>query len=169
LYSQLKHWPDNFMVNGQLTTAAAVINFHDQVQITLPAEADDPQVATSFAPLKIIYEDNNWLVIDKPAYLSSVPGPSNRTDTVVNRVKGHWEKQHEQNMVPHIITRLDRDTQGLMLIAKHRLANIWANQQIAQHQIQKLYYALVSGNLTADHGIIDQPIGRPENSIAHQV
>ncbi|MFC0290697.1 RluA family pseudouridine synthase [Bombilactobacillus bombi] len=169
LYNEMKHTAAAFIVNGQIVDATVQINYHDQVTINLPPEVDNPQVATSYQPLEIVYEDSNWLVIDKPAYLSSVPGPNNPLDTVVNRVKGHLKNQKEVNLVPHIITRLDRDTQGLMLVAKHRLANIWVNQQLAKRQIKKFYYALVAGTLVDDHGIIDQPIGRVGQQVARQV
>lgn len=61
--------------------------------------------------------------------------------------------------MPHIITRLDRDTQGLVLIAKHLLANSWAKQQLAQQQIKKYYPCTrVAGQLSTSHGLLDQPI-----------
>ena len=169
LYNQLKQLPQNFVVNDQLVSAEQLVQPQDQVKITLPVEADDPQVATSNQPLNILFEDQNWLVLDKPAYLASVPGPNNPTDTVVNRVKGHLKQEHSANLVPHIITRLDRDTQGLMLIAKHRLANSWANQQLTQRSLKKFYYALVAGDIKEKHGLIEQPIGRLPQQIAHQV
>lgn len=103
----------------------------------LPPEKSDENVKMSKEPLDIIYEDSNWLVVDKPPLLSSVPGPSNRTDTLVNRVKFHLWQQKSKDLVPHVITRLDRDTSGLVLVAKHRFAQGLINKQVEEHSIDK--------------------------------
>ncbi|NVY96282.1 RluA family pseudouridine synthase [Lactobacillus sp. DCY120] len=168
-YKQLRQTATQFQVDGQPYRPASLIAPQAQVSFILPTEAADPQVAISDQPVQVVYEDENWLVVNKPVGLSSVPGPSNRQDTLVNRIKGHWLELRSENLVPHIITRLDRDTQGLVLVARHRLANSWANQQLAQGQIQKYYYARVQGQLASDHGEISAPIGRVGDQIARQV
>lgn len=169
LYQKLKQQPASFLVNQRKVLGDYLVQPQDQVQIQLPMESDDPKVATSYQPLTIVYEDDNFLVVNKPQNLSSVPGPSNREDTLVNRIKGHLKQEHSPYLVPHLITRLDFDTQGLVLVAKHLVANSLANQLVAKHQITKYYYAMVAGKLEQDHAVINQPIGQVPGQIARQV
>ncbi|UQS81877.1 RluA family pseudouridine synthase [Bombilactobacillus folatiphilus] len=169
LYQKLKILPQNFLVGQTRAAGNAILPHNAQVQLQLPPEADDPKVLTSYQPLTVIYEDDNWLVVDKPIQLSSVPGPSNRQDTLVNRIKGHLKQQHAQGLVPHLITRLDFDTQGLVLVAKNLLANSLANQQVMKHQLVKFYYARVAGTLKQDHDVINAPIGPVAGQIARHV
>lgn len=150
----------HFWINGQLITGTPTLRDGDQVTIELPDEVSDPNVVVSDQPIKVIYEDDNWLIVDKPAGLTVVPGPANRTDTLVNRVKGHLIKAHAKNVVPHVITRLDRFTSGLVLIAKHRLANSLANELLAAKQLHKRYLAVVSGTGLLAHGRIQKPIAK---------
>ncbi|UQS83185.1 RluA family pseudouridine synthase [Bombilactobacillus thymidiniphilus] len=169
LYRKLKNDLRNFRVNEKLVDGTQLVHDNDCLELFCPPEPSDSNVAISSQALEIVYEDANWLVVNKPILLSSVPGPSNRVDTLVNRVKGHLISQDSEYLVPHVITRLDRDTQGLVLIAKNLLANSLANQQLAQHQIIKYYYALVAGQLSSDHQLIDAPIGQVDGQIARQV
>ncbi|MHA8137791.1 RluA family pseudouridine synthase [Lactobacillaceae bacterium Scapto_B20] len=154
-----------FKVNGHATTNNVALKPGDVINVTLPDEASDPTVLISHQPLIIIYEDANWLIIDKPAGLTSVPGPSNREDTLVNRIKGHLVDSGSRDLRPHLITRLDRFTSGVVLVAKHRIANSFANQQVMNHAIDKRYIAFVSGQINEQHAIIDFPIGKQENEI----
>lgn len=139
------------------------------VTLELPPEKADENVPPSSEPLEIYYEDSNWLVVNKPAGVTSVPGPSDRQDTMVNRVKGYLLQQGATDLVPHVITRLDRFTSGVMLIAKHRVAQGLLTTTAAQKQIHKEYYALVSGELIEKTALIDAPLGRKENSYAYEI
>lgn len=160
MFTQLNQSNGEILVNDVTKKPAVKVNPGDKVTLVVPVEPADPEVPVSTEPLEIVSEDANTLVVLKPAGLTSVPGPSNRTDTLVNRVKGHLTATGDQNLVPHIITRLDRDTSGLVLIAKHRLANSWLNQQLADHRLKKRYLAIVSGQLDHDHDLIDAPLKR---------
>lgn len=157
LIKAVKHGEGHFIVNEKERTGAITINAGDVAGIWLPDEAGDPDVAVSQQPLAVVFEDANWLVVDKPAGLTSVPGPSNATDTLVNRVKGYLVAQQATNLKPHLLTRLDRDTSGLVLVAKNRVAQ---GMLADGHGIEKTYWAWIEGTLTPTHGTIDQPIGR---------
>ena len=141
-----------------MTTPAVTLAVGDHVAVTFPPETADEAVAVSHEPITVLFENRDWLVVDKPAGLNVVPGPANRTDTLVNRIKGYWEAEHAENLVPHILTRLDRFTSGVVWVARHRLANSLASQLQAAHQIDKRYLAVVSGRLEADHAVIDAPL-----------
>lgn len=157
VFSDLKQH-GTIKVNGAVVTPAVTLNVGDTVTVQLPAEVADPTVAVSTEPIQILFENRDWLVVDKPAGLNVVPGPANRTDTLVNRIKGHWAAIQAENQVPHILTRLDRFTSGVVWVARHRLANSLASQLQAQKQVDKRYLAVVSGQLTQDHGTIDAPL-----------
>lgn len=137
--------------------------------LVLEPERPDSAVPPSQGSLVVVYEDSNWLVVDKQAGLNSVPGPANRTDTLVNRVKGYLVSQQAKDLVPHVLTRLDRFTSGLTLVAKHRFAQGLINKQLEKHQIDKRYLALVEGELKSDHGLIDQPLQQAPDSFAQEV
>ncbi|MBS1006041.1 RluA family pseudouridine synthase [Levilactobacillus brevis] len=157
VFSDLKQ-QGTIRVNGQVTTPAVTLAVGDHVAVTFPPETADETVAVSHGPITVLFENRDWLVVDKPAGLNVVPGPANRTDTLVNRIKGYWEAEHAENLVPHILTRLDRFTSGVVWVARHRLANSLASQLQAAHQIDKRYLAVVSGRLEADHAVIDAPL-----------
>ncbi len=168
MYNDVKS-TGTILVNGNAVGLDYKLAVGDEVTVIFPPEASDDDVAFSDEAIDVIYEDDNWLVVNKPAGLTSVPGPSNRVDTLVNRIKGYLKKQGRTDLRPHLITRLDRFTSGIVLVAKNRLANSLANQQVAQHKIDKMYYAVVDGIGLDDHGMIDKPIGRVGDNFRREV
>lgn len=165
MFSQINQSNGQVLINGRSVKPATKVNVGDRVTLVVPEEPADPNVPVSDGALTVQYEDDNLMVVEKPAGLTVVPGPSNRTDTLVNRVKGHLVAAGDRQLVPHVITRLDRDTSGLVLLAKHRLANSWLNQQLGDHTLVKRYLAIVSGRLTADHDMIDAPLRRADDGV----
>lgn len=166
--SSLKKGNGKVLVDGKKRPLSIEVG-KGKITLILPPEKSDENVKMSKESLDIIYEDSNWLVVDKPPLLSSVPGPSNRIDTLVNRVKFHLWQQKSKDLVPHVITRLDRDTSGLVLVAKHRFAQGLINKQVEEHSIDKRYLAVVEGIIAEKHGIIDKPLGPRENGIGQMV
>ncbi|PWG00008.1 RluA family pseudouridine synthase [Levilactobacillus bambusae] len=159
LFSDLKR-NGSILIEDQPATFDQVVQPGQTLTVTFPTETSDPNVAVSDAAIEVLYEDDHLLVVNKPAGLNTVPGPANSTDTLVNRIKGHWVSQQSPNLVPHIITRLDRFTSGLVLVAHDRLANSLLMQQQGNHDIEKTYLALVDGTITADHDLIDAPLAQ---------
>ena len=169
LFNDIKNGAGELLVDHRPVRPTTKILPNQPLTIKVAPEMADPTVQVSDGPLQIAYEDANWLVIDKPAGLASVPGPTEQADTALNRVKGYLVAQKSVDLRPHLITRLDRFTSGLLLVAKHRVASSMISQQVEQHQVKKEYLALVSGHLPADHGMIDQPILRVANQAARVV
>ena len=169
MYKSAKSDGGQFRVGGRKVDATVVLRAGDQVTVDFPAEVSDPNVAVSRQPISVIYEDDNWLIVDKPAGLTVVPGPANRDDTLVNRVKGHLVENGAEDLVPHIITRLDRFTSGLVLIAKHRLANSLANEMLAAKTLHKQYQAVVAGVGLEKHGFIDRPIAKDPTGYGQRI
>ena len=168
MYNDVKS-TGTILVNGNAVGLNYKLAVGDEVTVIFPPETSDNEVAFSDEAIDVIYEDDNWLVVNKPAGLTSVPGPSNRVDTLVNRIKGYLKKRDSTDLRPHLITRLDRFTSGIVLVAKNRLANSLANQQVAQHKIDKMYYAVVDGTGLDEHGMIDKPIGRVGDNFRREV
>lgn len=137
------------------------------VTLRLQNENNDELVAAQ-GDLTILYEDTNWLIVDKPAGMTTVPGPSNRKTTLVNYVKGYLTESGAKDLVPHIITRLDRFTSGVVLIAKNRVAQGMIDK-IDRKNFEKYYLAIVEGKLAAEHAMIDKPIGRRDSEIRRRV
>lgn len=159
------------LINGSRNRYIDQIQSQTDVTIIFPPEKNRKQaIIPSYVPLKILYEDRDFLIIDKPDHVNSIPSVPQRKDSLVNRVEGYYQLRGYHDIIPHIVTRLDRDTSGIALFAKHRYAHALLSQQMDQHTVKKTYCAFLSGNLKKDHMLIDRPIGRvPGSLIERQV
>lgn len=162
LFNDLKNGQGKFLVDHRPVRPTTKILPNQPLTVVAQPEPRDHSVKLSDEPLDVVYEDNNWLVVNKPAGVTSIPGPSVDNGTILNRAVNYLVKQGSPDQRPHLITRLDRYTAGLLLIAKHHVASSMISQQVQQHQMLKEYTAFVAGNFTDDHGIIDRPIARRE-------
>lgn len=166
LLAKIKYTGGDIRVNGVKQNATYLLDIGDKVTIDIPPEEDvtGSLQAISF-PLDIIYEDDHFLVINKPVGYASIPSALH-SSTVANFVKGYLVDQGYENRQIHIVTRLDRDTSGVMLFAKHGYAHARLDKQLQAKLICKRYYALVKGDtMLEQEGDIIAPIGRPEDSI----
>lgn len=153
------------LCNHQPVSVRAMLHKGDRLTLVTSPEIGHDSVVPSFLPIDIVYEDRDILVVNKPSDVVSIPSIKDPDSAMANRVKGYYVQQGYEDQVIHIVTRLDRDTSGLMLIAKHRLAHAFLDRQIQAKQIQKYYHAISSKNNWPDHGLIDAPIMRCETSI----
>lgn len=159
----------SFSVNGEEVWVTKDLKTGDEVQLNLPIEEGNPALTSSNKELDIIYEDEHYLVINKPVGVLSVPSPVNRTDTIANRVKGYFINNNYRHRVVHIVTRLDRYTTGVMVIAKNTLAHSMIGELLESQKIEKYYEALVEGYLEEEEGLINLPIARSPDSIIERV
>ncbi|CAK1242289.1 pseudouridylate synthase [Fructobacillus fructosus] len=162
MFSQMKHNGGAILVNDKQVYTSDYIKKGDVATIIMPVEQGNDLVVPDFDPIQVIYEDDHFLAVDKPYGVTTVPGHADRLHTLVNKVKGHLIDEEAEDLVPHVVTRLDRDTSGIVLLAKHRFAHAVLDQQLQDHSVEKFYTAYVSGILPDDHGIIEAPIGRLE-------
>lgn len=158
-----------FLVNGQEERVRKVLEVGDLVELNLPVEEPNPNLLATNKPLEILYEDEHYLMINKPVGLISVPSPAHRGDTVASRVKGYYLKQDYRHKVVHVVTRLDRYTSGVMLIAKNTLAHSLMGNLLSHQELKKEYEALVQGHLEQEEGLIDAPIARSPESIIERM
>ena len=158
LMNKLK-WNDKLFVNGVPRHADFSVEIGDV--ITADLDEPTPDYPAEDGEFTIIYEDDHILVVDKPAGMLIHPSRSRLTGTLANRIIGYYHRT-AQKCAFHPITRLDRDTFGIVLLAKNaHIHGILTGFQ-ADGKIQKIYHALVFGGPESDNGIIDAPIARRE-------
>lgn len=159
------------LINGQEKWAIDMVHYGDTYSLVLPPEVANDQVDESTAPINIAYEDRDFLVLNKPAGVATVPAHNVPVaDSLVNRVKYYYHHQGYENQVTHVATRLDKDTSGLVVFPKHRFAHAVLDRQLKRHEVKKNYLALVSGRLQTSHGYVDAPIRRdPESFVKREV
>ena len=152
------------LVNGQRTKANQRLSNVDSITVKLPPLPLYPLAEP--IPLTIIYEDEEILVIDKPAGLTVHPAPGHPSHTLVNAILAHCPDLAMSNelMRPGIVHRLDKDTSGLIVIAKNDSAREYLAAQFKSRTVTKGYFVLVKGRLSPDQGIIEAPIGRDPHS-----
>ena len=156
LMNKLK-WSEKLYVNGVPRHA----DFGVEVGDVITADLDEPkpEYPAEDGEFTILYEDDHILVVDKPAGMLIHPSRSRLTGTLANRVIGYYQRTG-QSCAFHPITRLDRDTFGIVLLAKNaHIHGILTGFQ-AENKIQKTYHALVFGGPNENSGIIDAPIAR---------
>lgn len=161
----VKYRGGQILVNGQSVTVRHTITPGDALAIIAPDEEGHDTVPPSPLPIDVVYEDAHILVVNKPSDLLSIPSYQNPSSSLANRVKSYYQDRGYADQVIHIVTRLDRDTSGLLLIAKHRLAHALLDRQLQQKGLSRQYYALTHRSDWPEHGMIDQPIGRHPSSI----
>jgi len=152
-------------VNDHAAKASLKLNVGDRVNIVIPPTAPSPLTPEAI-PLNIIYEDDDLLVIDKPAGLTVHPAPGHPSHTLVNAILSHFPHLADisDSLRPGIVHRLDKDTSGVMLIAKNSAAQANLAEQFETRSVVKAYLVLVKGHLTPENGIIEAPLGRdPSN------
>jgi 23S rRNA pseudouridine1911/1915/1917 synthase len=148
-------------VNGQMAKAGLKLNVGDRLKVVLPPPPPSPLTPEAM-PLDIIYEDDDLLVVDKPAGLTVHPAPGHRAHTLVNAILSRIPHLAalSDSLRPGIVHRLDRDTSGVMVVAKNSLAQTKLTEQFKARSVAKAYLVLVKGHLTPENGIIEAPIGR---------
>lgn len=156
-------------LNNKEAIVTQPIAVGDSVEIRIPAESRNETIIPSSQPLDILYEDDAFLIINKPHSYASVPAPNHRLDTMVNRVAYYIQEQQYTHQAIHVVTRLDRDTSGVMMFAKNGYIHALMDQQLRQHQLHKSYIAVLHGQLTTEHDVLTFPIGRSQQSIIERV
>ena len=138
---------------------------HDRIQVEFP-EPEVLNVLPEDIPLDILYEDKDLLIVNKPKQMVVHPAPGHPSGTLVNAVLYHCGKDLSGiNGVlrPGIVHRIDMDTTGSLIVCKSDLAHQKIAEQLKEHSINRIYEAIVHGNLKTDTGTINAPIGRDQN------
>lgn len=125
----------------------------------IPADIIEPRKGE----LDVIYEDDYLLVVNKPPHLASLPARDRTSTTMANIVKYYLEEKGENSTI-HLVTRLDRDTSGLMVFAKNSYTHSLLDQILHSQDFQKFYLAIIYGKMKPSLGLIDLPIGIDPNA-----
>ncbi len=149
------------LVNGSVAKSGLKLSTGDRLTISLPPPTPGT-LAPEDIPLKVLYEDDDLLVIDKPAGLAVHPAPGHPSHTLANAIVAHLPDLPENGgwQRPGIVHRLDKDTSGVMVVAKSNAAQLSLTGQFKNRSVAKTYLVLVKGHLTPEEGVIEAPIGR---------
>ena len=152
----------NVLINGKAAAKNAKVKDGDSVTITLP-DPETYDITPEDIPLDIVYEDGDLLVLNKPKGMVVHPAAGNYSGTLVNALIYHFvDSLSGINVfiIPDIVHRIDKNTSGLLMVAKNDFAHNKLAEQIKEHSFTREYEAVVYGGLKADSGVIDAPIGR---------
>ncbi len=155
---------DNVRVNGNSVRSNYKLRQGDLIEIVIP-EARETAIEAEDIPLEIVFEDSCMLVVNKPQGMVVHPAAGNYGGTLVNALMAYCGDNLSGingEIRPGILHRIDKDTSGLLMVAKNDKAHLSLSGQIKEHSITREYFALVHGKIKEDSGTIDAPIGRDE-------
>jgi len=152
----------NILVNDAVVKSNYKVKPLDIITIVLAYPPRDTEVYPENIPVNIVYEDNDILVVNKAPGMVVHPGHGNFTGTLQNGLLYHLQQNNpdDPDAKPYLVHRIDKDTSGIILVAKNELAQSKIARQFFEHTIDRTYVALVWGNIDHDEGTIDANIGR---------
>ncbi|RHW50178.1 RluA family pseudouridine synthase [Bombilactobacillus bombi] len=158
---QLKFHQGQLYVNHHRRYFGYQLHYGDEVVVLLPQEEGSDKIAAIAGPLAILYEDDNYLLVNKPAGLASLPVMNITSATLANYVKYYLQISKASNDAIHLVSRLDRDTSGVITFAKNAYAHSLLAAEFRTPDVVKEYDAIVQGNFTSREltGQICAPIG----------
>jgi 23S rRNA pseudouridine1911/1915/1917 synthase len=154
---------DCILVNEKAVKSSYKVKPNDIISIVLPHPPKDTEIVPENIPLDIIYEDEDILLVNKPAGMVVHPGYNNVSGTLVNALAWHFKDlpfAKENNIRPGLVHRIDKNTSGILIIAKNEYAMTHLAKQFYVHSIERAYIALAWGNFAEDSGTITGYIGR---------
>ena len=152
----------NILVNGKEQKASYKVNENDVVEVEIP-EPKKIEIKAENIPIEVIYEDSDIVVVNKPKGMVVHPGNGNLDGTLVNAIMakcGDSLSGIGEEIRRGIVHRIDKDTSGLLIVAKNDKAHVNLSEQIKAHKVKKTYIALVRGVVRENEATIDMPIGR---------
>lgn len=159
----LKKQQNGILLNGIWVYVNTTLSDKDLLTLTLSEEESSEKIVPIDLPLHILYEDEDILVINKPADMPIHPSLNNYENTLANAVAYYYKKQN-QPFVFRCINRLDRDTSGVTMLAKNLFSAGILSEMVRNRQIHREYLAIASGIFAEKEGVVDAPIGRKEGS-----
>ena len=151
------------LVNDKLISANYLVKLNDQIQVNDELNYEI-SVEPENIPLDIVYEDDDLLVINKASGMVVHPAPGHYTNTLVNALLYRFNITSGDKMRPGIVHRLDKDTSGLMLVAKNEETHEKLSKMIGNKEVERRYLAITTGVIKTDTGTIDAPIGRDQRN-----
>ncbi len=152
----------NILVNGKNAKVSYKIQENDKISVEIP-EPKQIELKAQNIPIEIIYEDSDIIVVNKPKGMVVHPANGNPDGTLVNAIMAICKDSLSGiggEIRPGIVHRIDKDTSGLLIVAKNDNAHVKMSEQIKNHEVKKTYIALVRGVFKENEATIDMPIGR---------
>ena len=163
LLRQLKETEDGLLRNAQPTFTTVALKAGDRIRVRLLEKAEGSEaIMPAPLPFEIVYEDEDLLVVNKPADMPIHPSFQNHGNTLADALTWHYQ-QYREDFVYRCINRLDRDTTGLLIVAKHLLSASILSDMVGKREIHREYLAIVKG-IPPENGTISAPIGRKKGS-----
>ncbi|MDO4187458.1 MAG: RluA family pseudouridine synthase [Lachnospiraceae bacterium] len=160
----LKHTDGSVCVNGVFSKLNTLLKVGDALTINYVEDDESENIVPVPLPFDIVYEDEDIMVVNKPSDMPVHPAINNFENTLANGIAYYFMEKNE-HFVFRCINRLDRNTSGLLIVAKHRLSAAILSGYMKNRMIHREYLALVSGIFTEKTGTIDLPIARVDESI----
>lgn len=160
---QLKKIPESILRNGVWEYVNCKLHENDILEIRYEEPASSEQIPPVFHPLSIVFEDEDIIVLNKPSDMPVHPSFDNYYNTLANGLCYYYQEQNE-TFTFRCINRLDRDTTGLLIVAKHAISGCILSAMMTKREIHREYAAIVSGMLPPA-GYIDAPIARKDDSV----
>jgi len=154
------------LVNGKAVKSSYSVKPSDTISIVMPYRRRGLEVLPENIPIDIVFEDDEVMVINKPAGLVVHPGHGNYSGTLINAIAWHLgirDKVEGDERMGMLVHRIDKNTSGLLVVAKTDEAQFYLAKQFYHHTVQRLYKALVWGNPVLEQGTVNYPIGRNQN------
>ena len=165
---ELKKMPESIQINGKWQYMKHALQADEILTIHLTEETSSEKIPPIELPLTIVYEDEDLLVVNKPAHMPIHPSLNNYYNSLANGLAWYFEKQNKP-FVFRCMNRLDRDTSGLTIIAKHKISAAILSTMVANRTIHREYLAIVRGKVQPPQGTINAPIGRKDDSIIERM
>ena len=150
---------NSIFLNGKQAFTNIKVNVNDEVSVNIVKD-ESQDIEPQDIPIEIVFEDNDLLILNKQPGIVVHPTKNYLDGTLANGIVNHWREKGESTIV-RLVNRLDRDTSGLIIIAKNQFCHQAMAKQMDVDNVEKKYYAIVHGDLEKDEGTIDLPIDRP--------
>lgn len=165
---ELKKMPQSVLVDGQFCQLNERLASHNTLTVHIQERESSLQILPVRLTLDIVYEDEDIIVINKPAGMPVHPSMNNYTNTLANGLAWYYQEQGKP-FIFRCTNRLDRDTSGLTVVAKHMLSSNVLSRMTVRHEIRREYLAIVRGHVEPSEGIICAPLSRKTGSIIERI
>ena len=162
--SEIKRMPKSILVNGVHYYMRQELSTGDHLQVRICETQNSEKIPPTKLPLDIIYEDEDLLVLNKPAGMPIHPSLNNYTNSIANALAYYFQSQGKP-FIFRCCNRLDRDTSGLTIVSKHLVSGSILSDMTKYREVHREYLAIARGSVTPSEGTIQAPLGRKEGTI----
>ena len=162
--SEIKRMPKSILVNGVHYYMRQELSKGDHLQVRICETKNSEKIPPTNLPLDIIYEDEDLLVLNKPAGMPIHPSLNNYTNSIANALAYYFQSQGKP-FIFRCCNRLDRDTSGLTIVSKHLVSGSILSDMTKYREVHREYLAIVRGSVTPSEGTIQAPLGRKDGTI----